>query len=368
MPIKSIRNYLQILGTIGNVPENNEREKVGHGFLIYTGALMGMGGLLWGTIAFASDLLWQSLIPYAYTLITIINFTYLYYSKKFEVVRIIQMAISVLLPFLFQLSLGGFIPSGAVILWSILSILVGFTFQNRATTIRWFIFYLALIIVSGFIDSNIILVAREDNHGLSILFFTLNLIVISTMIFVMFFYFAKNANNLKNQLETLAQTDALTNIPNRRYIFEIMEAEFNRVKRNGGTFAVMMMDIDYFKKVNDTFGHATGDEVIRFFSQCLIKNIRQIDSVGRYGGEEFIMFLPDSALDEARVSAERINSHCRDLHVPTPDGFCKFTVSIGVSVYTKNDNYIDEIIARADAALYTAKENGRDQVSTNPAL
>ncbi|WDE10619.1 GGDEF domain-containing protein [Thalassomonas haliotis] len=368
MPIKSIRNYLQILGTIGNVPENTEREKVGHGFLIYTGALMGLGGLLWGTLSFFSGLVWQSLIPYGYTLITIVNFSYLYYSKKFELVRIIQMAISVLLPFLFQISLGGFIPSGAVIIWSILSILVGFTFQNRITTLRWFIFYLALIVAGGVIDSNIFLAGSVDTYGLSILFFTLNLCVTSTIIFIMFFYFAANAENLKTQLETLAHTDPLTNISNRRHIFEIMESEFNRVKRNGGTFAVMMLDIDHFKKINDNFGHATGDQVIKSFSLCLTRNIRKIDSVGRYGGEEFIIFLPDSSLEQAHTSAQRINSHCRELQIATSDNACTFTVSIGISVFASRDNCIDEIIARADSALYQAKEHGRDQVRTSPAV
>ncbi|WP_281559982.1 GGDEF domain-containing protein [Thalassomonas sp. RHCl1] len=329
---------------------------------------MGLGGFIWGTLSFFSGLTWQSLIPYGYTLITIVNFTYLYFSKKFEIVRIIQMAISVLLPFLFQISLGGFIPSGAVIIWSILSILVGFTFQNRFTTLRWFIFYLALIIAGGIIDSNIFLADSIDTYGLSILFFTLNLCVTSTIIFIMFFYFATNAENLKTQLEALAHTDPLTNIANRRHIFEIMETEFNRVKRNGGTFAVMMLDIDHFKKINDNFGHATGDEVIKYFSRCLTANIRNIDSVGRYGGEEFILFLPDSSLEQARTSAQRINSQCRELHVDTQESACKFTVSIGIGVFTRTDNCIDEIIARADSALYQAKENGRDQVRTNPAV
>ena len=365
MSLSGIKKALKFLGTIANTAENSDREKVGHGFLIYTGALMSLGGLLWGSICFISGLHLESLIPYGYTVITAINFSYLYYSKDFKSARFVQMAISVLLPFLFQLSLGGFIPSGAVILWSILSILVGFTFQNQTTTRRWFLFYILLVMVSGFIEAKIFLVGGEAFHDLSTLFFTLNLCVISSIIFIMFSYFFQSSDNLRLELEKLAQTDPLTNIPNRRHIFDIMEKEFNRVRRNGGAFSVMMIDIDFFKKVNDHFGHGVGDEVLKSFSHYLNKCVRQIDSIGRYGGEEFIVFLPDTSLPEALGLAQRINLGCRDLKLSTPLGLCTFTISIGISVWVKTDTHIDEIIHRADQALYQAKHNGRDQVKAS---
>ncbi len=360
-----IQKPLKSLGCIANRPNSTEREKVGHGFLIYTGTLMSLGGLLWGIISFFSGLQLESLIPFSYTLITIFNFMYLNCTKRFKVACVVQMSISVLLPFFFQLTLGGFIPSGAIILWSILSILVAFTFHNRKTTIKWFLFYLSLIIALGIIEAKVFVVDQGPVMDLSTLFFTLNLCVISTIIFVMFYYFVENENKLRATLEALALTDPLTNIPNRRYIFNVLEGEFKRVKRKGGLFSVMMVDIDYFKMVNDQYGHGVGDEVLKLFAEFLSESIREMDSVARYGGEEFIIFLPDTSVKEALTLGQRINQECRSLTHDTPIGECKFTISIGISVSNEGDKHVHQVINRADEALYKAKRNGRDRVEFN---
>ena len=136
-----INSLIAFLNTLGDTPDNNKDEKLEHSFLIYMGLLMSVGGILWGSICFFYSLEVQSIIPFTYALITSVNFTYLYYSKNFKLVKSIQILISLLLPFLFQFAIGGFVASGGVVWWSILSILAGFAFDHGKATLRWLLLF-----------------------------------------------------------------------------------------------------------------------------------------------------------------------------------------------------------------------------------
>ncbi len=355
-------NTLNFLSSIADQEDDSAKVRREHRFLIYLGTLMSIGGLIWGTISIYSGIFYESFIPYSYALITIINFTYLYFSKDFKSAQFIQVLLSLLLPFVFQFFLGGFVASGAVVLWSILTILGGFTFQNRTTTLRWFVVYLLLVATCGIVDKKLSFITIEVPPEVSLLFITLNIILISSIIFTLFYYFVSSEEKLQQQLQDLANTDVLTNIPNRRSFFTRAHEEFERVKRGDAPFAILMIDIDHFKAINDTYGHDVGDKALVHFAQLLKEQSRSIDILGRYGGEEFIVLLPQTSISEAKMFAERIISCCRSINIETPQGLCHFTISAGLCRLDPANAELLEPIKCADDALYRAKEQGRDQL------
>ena len=201
-----LMKLINFLSSIADKPENTKEEKQEHIFLIYLGIAMSGGGLTWGTILVLYGIDLQSLIPYSYTLITLFNFLYLYKSKNFEIAKNVQVSISLLTPVLLQLSLGGFIASGSVILWSIPIILINFTFQENQKSLLWFYSYLFIVLLTGALDSTAAKYAIEVPRDVSILFFTLNLTLVSIVIFILFYYFIIVKENLKSSLEELNST------------------------------------------------------------------------------------------------------------------------------------------------------------------
>jgi two-component system cell cycle response regulator len=137
-----------------------------------------------------------------------------------------------------------------------------------------------------------------------------------------------------------------------------------RARDTDGVFAVMMIDLDKFKTINDRFGHDAGDAVLKEFSRRLQENIRGVDLVARFGGEEFFVAMPDVDQAAAAAAAERIRRAVEGAPVPLPDGGeVEVTVSIGVAIATAADSDSEAIIKRADCALYRSKETGRNRVS-----
>lgn len=358
----SFKNALDFLSSIADKEFDSQKDLRAHRFLIYLGAMMSIGGIIWGSISMYSGIFYESFIPFSYAVITTINFVYLYYSKDFHTAQFIQVLVSLLLPFVFQYFLGGFVASGAVVLWSILTVLGSFTFQNRRTTLKWFVVYLLLIATCGLIDKKFHYITLEVPTEISLLFITLNIALISIIIFTLFYYFVSSEEKLQEQLGVMANTDYLTKLPNRRAFFEAAQKEFSRVKRGAKVFTVVMFDIDYFKNINDTYGHEVGDRALHKFAMLLREESRDIDILGRYGGEEFIVLLPETNVDAATSFAQRIIKACRELSLSTNQGECTFTVSIGVTQFNSVQKELIEPIARADLALYKAKDAGRDQL------
>lgn len=184
------------------------------------------------------------------------------------------------------------------------------------------------------------------------------------------------------ELEALARRDGLTGLPNRRCADEHLAQEFARHRRSGRPFAVAVIDIDHFKRVNDKHGHSAGDEVLRAVAQSLAAHVRQSDIVARQGGEEFLLLMPETDADGARTVCEKLREAVAVLRVPlTPaevDGpgprpplAVAVTVSIGVAVCQDNSADAAALVAAADRALYAAKQGGRNRVVSDepqPAL
>ncbi len=161
-------------------------------------------------------------------------------------------------------------------------------------------------------------------------------------------------------LARLVSTDVLTNVYTRRSWFERAAVEFSRSQRYGRAFSLMVIDLDWFKRINDSFGHEIGDRVLRGFTDLLRNECRQSDIVGRLGGEEFALLAPETPQAAAQHLAGRIRDVCRDLVVESPGGPVRCSCSIGISEFASTDDSVESALRRADAALYEAKRSGRD--------
>ena len=172
---------------------------------------------------------------------------------------------------------------------------------------------------------------------------------------------------IQHELHKLATKDMLTQVFNRYHFIELANKEINRASRNTHGLTVVLMDIDYFKKINDTFGHLTGDQVLRTFAERCKSNIREMDIFARFGGEEFVLLLPESDEKQAFECAERLREKLRSPLLLNPE--ITVTASFGLSEWQGEEDSLESVLRRADQALYMAKEAGRDCVMIwNPAL
>ena len=168
---------------------------------------------------------------------------------------------------------------------------------------------------------------------------------------------------LFHEVQSLALTDPLTGLQNRRSIFELGRIEFSRADRMNRPFCCMMLDVDFFKQVNDNHGHVVGDHVLREFAQRCKNSVREVDLVGRYGGEELIVLLTETDRDTAVQVAERLRASIAKKPFHALDRIISLTVSIGVATKDENTTHLEALIARADQALYIAKHKGRNRVA-----
>ncbi|MFA6309916.1 MAG: diguanylate cyclase [Sterolibacterium sp.] len=167
---------------------------------------------------------------------------------------------------------------------------------------------------------------------------------------------------LHRQLQEQAMRDSLTGLYNRRYLDETLERELARAKREAYPLSLMMIDLDHFKKVNDTYGHQAGDEVLKFFSGLLSESARAEDILCRYGGEEFLLLLPKMPLEVARERAEKWRADFEAQTVVVGEYRIRTTLSVGIAAYPDHGTTPDQLTQSADLALYLAKKDGRNRV------
>ena len=174
--------------------------------------------------------------------------------------------------------------------------------------------------------------------------------------------YAVRLEHMNEELERLATTDALTSAFNRRYFMSKLEDEVERVRRYKHPSSLLMIDVDHFKRINDTYGHDVGDTVLVHLVKLLEGQVRQLDTLARIGGEEFAILLPETGQQEALVSAERLLGAVRAASVDAAGNKLKFTISIGCTEFGAECPKVEGILKTADLALYDAKESGRDRV------
>ena len=163
------------------------------------------------------------------------------------------------------------------------------------------------------------------------------------------------------ELTRLATTDFLTGVWNRRRFLELGQNEVSRLRRNGRGFGTVMMDVDHFKLVNDTYGHDAGDMVLRALADACVHSLRNVDIIGRLGGEEFAMILPETDPAGVRLTAERLRQDIGRMALPIGGKDLSFTISAGYTSVTDPNDSIENALSRADEALYRAKDAGRNR-------
>ncbi|EKO3674166.1 GGDEF domain-containing protein [Vibrio metschnikovii] len=219
-------------------------------------------------------------------------------------------------------------------------------------------------------------VVLSENHGvldelIQNVYFQISVqsSISALLIMLVFSWSYYHRYNLLLALEKSSQTDPLTGVANRRYFDSKLKSEASRSARSSSDCALILLDIDHFKRINDTFGHPTGDRVICALADLCVNQSREIDLVARLGGEEFAVILPDTNITDAKNLAERIRKHVEDISVTGDAGeIVKWTISLGVSSLpeSRSSRYTTEIvmemfIKKADNALYEAKKKGRNQ-------
>ena len=183
------------------------------------------------------------------------------------------------------------------------------------------------------------------------------------LVFALFATVMLYLKNAFRKLHRQSTTDWLTRLSNRRDFYAQAAREVERSRRYNAPLALMMLDIDHFKQINDQYGHAAGDKVLRDLGEVCRATLRNIDIAARMGGEEFAVLMPGTPMEMAVDAAQRLLQKLSGIVVDLPDQqFVSFTVSIGVSILKSSDMAIDDVLSRADFALYEAKQGGRNQV------
>jgi diguanylate cyclase (GGDEF)-like protein len=174
-------------------------------------------------------------------------------------------------------------------------------------------------------------------------------------------------NGAIERIEALASHDELTGVANRRAISNWLDAQIDIAGRTGEALSVALIDIDHFKRINDTFGHLAGDRTLQTFAPLAAASLRSTDRIGRYGGEEFLVVLPATPLAEAKASLERIRTSLASQGWDSIDPEFRLTITVGAAQFRPGETS-EALIRRADLALYLGKQSGRDRVVIDPAF
>ena len=236
-------------------------------------------------------------------------------------------------------------------LWFPMAFLLAFNLLNRRQALLFSLVYLAVGLLSGGLG----LLSSPSLNATSIK--TILQFTLSNIAYPILLHMFSYLHHYYAQMHQMAYTDALTGLINRRGMQQRLESELERARRYNRPFALILADIDHFKKVNDTYGHSVGDQVLREVAGRLAQNLRDSDSLARWGGEEFLILAPETNLHQAHLLAQRL----REAISERPISGLVITLSLGVACYRQGDS-VAGLLSRADEAMYQAKANGRNQV------
>ena len=372
----------------GSAPGDAQEVRLKKAVLTIISGGIALLAIFWGSLYIASGYPYSGAIPLSYAFISFLSIAYFFKAKRFEFFRFSQLLLILLLPFLLQASLGGFANGSVVMVWAFFAPLAAMFFSDIKSAFRWLTAFIVLTVISGLFDSILSQMVAPMPKPINTLYFIMNMGAGFVLIYIVLHYFVKDREhshlmavyakeeavtvkeNLENAYSRLQQqeskirelmlTDPLTGIANRRYLDERMSMEMERVGRYGQSLAVIMTDLDYFKRFNDTYGHLKGDDVLKTFAHVMQETLRATDFVARFGGEEFMIVMPETTSEGAIHLAERIRESMQEKSIVGIGE--KVTASFGVTMMHK-DEKPTQIFMRADRALYRSKESGRNQVT-----
>jgi diguanylate cyclase (GGDEF)-like protein len=352
---------------MGIAADDTEDLRLKKAVLTITSTSIAVLAIFWGGFYMYNGYTLSGAIPLGYSVVSLGSILHFFKSKRFAFFCVSQQLLILLLPFLLMWSLGGFANGSVVMIWAIFAPLAALFFIDLKAATRWMLAFLALLVLSAFLDPTFAAHARPMPAWLNTVYFLLNLGCGFILIAIMLHYFIKDRESAYTKLQQseshireLMLIDPLTEVANRRHLDSRLAMELSRQERYGPPLSVILTDIDWFKRVNDTYGHAVGDAVLKAFAGHLKDSLRSSDFVARYGGEEFVLLLPNTTIEEAIALAERMRETTKHLRFAPPE-LC-LTASFGVTIARPGET-MAEVLSRADEAMYQSKSQGRDQVS-----
>jgi diguanylate cyclase (GGDEF)-like protein len=368
MTARSFKSFLWRWAELGVAPDDSDDLRLKKAVMTIVSSSIAFLAIFWGSLYIYSGYRLPGVIPLGYALISFSSTLHFFTTKRFAFFCFSQQALILLLPFLLMWSLGGFANGSVVMIWAFFAPLAALFFIDLKAAARWMLAFLGLLIVSAVFDQALAGHSHPMPAALNTLYFLMNTGCGFTLVGLALYYFVKDRESAYERLQQsemhvreLMLTDPVTGIANRRHLDERLALELARLARYNQPLAVIMTDIDWFKQVNDKYGHAVGDNVLKAFAMQLKKNIRTSDFLARYGGEEFMLLLPNTAIEEATFLAERMRIATKQLHFDDID--LHLTASFGVIIALPKQS-MEDVLTRADKAMYMAKTQGRDRITT----
>ncbi len=383
MLIGLIKKYFNNYVDTVVLPTDSKSLKLKKSSLIIVPLIIGPAALIWGVLYIFLGEYISASIPLSYSVVSLFNLWHLYKTKNIILLQQIQMILVLFLPFFLMWSLGGFAAGSFVMLWAFFAPIAALMYDNTKTSLYWFYAFILLIVFSVNIDQALIENRTEFLSPIAIeLFFLLNISAALSGVFLLIKYFInekdKNANerlekehkalllsteklkkaNLK--LKTLAHFDSLTGLPNRELFYDLLSQSIKKAKRHKNELALLFVDLDRFKQINDSLGHTLGDKVLQAVAARLNNCIRKEDSLARLGGDEFIILMDDLKKGEnASLLAQKIiDSLAEPIYIDEHTFYV--TASIGISLYPQDDKDLHTLLRYADTAMYKAKKEGKN--------
>ncbi len=345
--------------------------------------IIGPAAFIWGLIYFYLGHILSGMIPFSYSLFSLYTLFVLYRTKSILFLEKTQLTLVMFLPFLLMWSLGGFALGSYVFIWAFYAPVAVLAFEESQRALRWFGIFMLLVLVSTFLDAFFIKAESSPLPQLALeIFFLLNIGGGLGGLYLLVKYFVgekdKNAHRAlqkeheallestkalkeaNDKLYHLANYDMLTDMPNRYYLREHLVKMLARARRQNHVVALMFIDLDGFKTVNDTYGHTMGDKVLQTVSDRIKSCLREEDVVARLGGDEFAVVISDLQNQGyvetvAQRIVKEINKDFDHIPAPSPIG-----ASIGISIYPTDGENEDTLINAADKAMYAVKQKGKN--------
>ncbi|MDO8454127.1 MAG: diguanylate cyclase [Sulfurimonas sp.] len=381
--MKELLNKLSQVGILPTDSEDLVSKKVALTLLPF---YVFLPALIWSFIYLVLDNPGASLVPLSYVFISLLSTFLLYKTKNFLFFEIIQLLLILFLPFILMWVLGGFYAGSFVLIWSFYAPVAALMYsENVRHGAKWFAIFLLLVFISMLFDTHLsenmqnqlpplalkIFVFLNIGAGFGGIFFLMSQFI-RNIRFISeelkkeresLFLLTHDLRSANKELEQIATCDTVTELPNRLYFQDIVYDLFKRAKTNEKIVAILFLDLDGFKSVNDTLGHDAGDMILKTVGQRLKSVVRASDTVARIGGDEFAIAIGDITDIEhvkeiAKTLIKEVNEFC-----PYKDHRCHVGVSIGISFYPEHGDNIEDLMQRADKAMYNIKRMGKNNYS-----